>query len=286
MVLKTRDPRAVELGKQIRDFLAAQGIRLFVSREAAEAFGMDGGVSDTALSKSVDIMLVLGGDGTLLGAARQVAGERCPILGINLGSLGFLTEISRENAIETLRRVISGDYETEARALLDVEVIRDGREIHHSLALNDAVISRRGVARLLQVNVTIDERPVTSFACDGVIVASPTGSTAYGLAAGGPIVHPAIAALVLVPICPHMLANRPLIVPDTKVVELQATNAPHGDIVVSLDGQVSIDIHPTDIVRVTKADKRINLVKNRAEGYFDVLRNKLGWAPTRKITGT
>jgi len=281
MVIKARDQRAIALGRDIREFLQKRGVRLFVNRENAPLIGEEAGVSDATLAKSVDLLLVLGGDGTLLSAARLVAGERCPILGINLGHLGFLTEIPRDQAVETLTRVLKGDYETEARSLLEVEVVRDGKAVHSSLALNDAVISRRGVARLLHVNVSIDSHPVTAFACDGVIVASPTGSTAYGLAAGGPILHPAIAAIELVPICPHMLANRPLIIPDTKVIDLQAANVPDGDIVISVDGQTTLEIQAGDSVRVTKASKRIHLVKNRGEDYFSVLRGKLGWAPTQ-----
>ncbi len=282
LVIKARDTRAVALGKQLHAYLTEHGVRVFVNRESSQVLGIENGVSDATLAKSVDILIVLGGDGTLLAAARQVAGERCPILGINLGRLGFLTEIPNQQAVETLARVLAGDFETESRALLEVQIHRDGKLLHESLALNDAVISRRGVARLLHVNVNIDAKPVTVFACDGVIVASPTGSTAYGLAAGGPILHPAIAALELVPICPHMLANRPLIVPDTKVIELQSPVDHAGDIVVSIDGQTSIDINANDVVRVTKASKRIHLVKNRHEDYFSVLRGKLGWAQLQK----
>lgn len=282
MVIKARDQRAVTLGKQIHENLTRRGIRVFLTRDNAKALDVEGGVSDTTLAKSVDLVIVLGGDGTLLSAARMVAGERCPILGINLGRLGFLTEIPSELALDTISRVIAGDFETDSRSLLDIQILRGSDTVHASLALNDAVISRRGVARLLHINVAIDEKPVTVFACDGIIIASPTGSTAYGLAAGGPILHPSIPALELVPICPHMLANRPIIVPDTKVIELQAISAPDGDIVVSLDGQTSIDIQPNDIIRVTKASKRIHLVKNRQEDYFSVLRGKLGWATLQK----
>jgi NAD+ kinase len=222
-----------------------------------------------------DLLIVLGGDGTLLAAARAAAERRVPILPVNLGGLGFLTSVTREELYPLLEQVLAGQHHVSERVMLQAEVFRAGKRIETHRALNDAVLNKGAVARMIDLDLRIDGDFVSKYRADGLIVSTPTGSTAYSLSAGGPIIHPVVAAFVITPICPHTLSDRPLVVPDTAVIEVEWAEGEAA--YVTLDGQIGIDLKPSDRVRVTKAPETIFLVRAPKKTYYEVLRNKLGW---------
>ncbi len=228
------------------------------------------------VSEGSDALVVLGGDGTLLAASR-ILDRPIPVLGVNFGSLGFLTEIALEDLYPTLESVLSGDFSSEERFLLHAVVHRSGQDTLEADALNDVVLTKAGASRMIDIEVTVDGLFVSSFRADGLIVSSPTGSTAYNLAAGGPILHPTLPALVVTPICPHLLANRPLVISDTAAVGLRVTSARDVEVHVSLDGQWSVRLGEGDHVAVSKGSRRLLLVKARGRDFYEALRTKLKW---------
>lgn len=228
------------------------------------------------VSAEADALVVLGGDGTLLAASRLLV-RPIPVLGVNFGSLGFLTEIALEDLYPTLEGVLSGRFIAEERFLLHAALHRAQREAIEADALNDVVLSKAGASRMIDVEVTIDGIFVSSFLADGIIVSSPTGSTAYNLAAGGPILQPTLPALVVTPICPHILANRPLVVRDTSTIVLRVTAARDAEVHATLDGQWNQRLLEGDHVTVTKGDRRLILVKARGRDFYEALRTKLKW---------
>ncbi len=233
-------------------------------------------VSDAELSSCADLVVVLGGDGTLL-VASHVLQQPVPVVAVNFGSLGFLTEVALSELFPTLEAVLAGQAQIEERRLLQAVVRRAGHALVTDDALNDVVLTRTSHSRILDLDVWIDGRFVSSFRSDGLIVASPTGSTAYNLAAGGPILHPALPALVLTPICPHMLSHRPLVVPDQATIEVRVRQVRAVEAQVTLDGQRGLDLQPDDGVVVTRSPRTLRLVKAATRDYFEVLRTKLKW---------
>jgi len=232
--------------------------------------------SGREVSERADAIVVLGGDGTLLAASR-ILDRPIPVLGVNFGSLGFLTEIALEDLYPTLESVLAGDFSSEERVLLHAALHRSGQATLEADALNDVVLTKAGASRMIDIEVAIDGLFVSSFRADGLIVSSPTGSTAYNLAAGGPILHPTLPALVVTPICPHLLANRPLVIGDTSSVDLKVTSARDVEVHVSLDGQWSVALSEGDHVVVSKANRRLVLVKARGRDFYEALRTKLKW---------
>ncbi|MGD0228750.1 MAG: NAD(+)/NADH kinase [Syntrophorhabdales bacterium] len=228
------------------------------------------------VADDADVIVVLGGDGTLLSVARQIRGRGVPILGVNLGGLGFLTEISLEELPDMLPRVMAGDYETSTRAMLDVAVKREGEEIFVLSLLNDAVMAKDALARIIDIETYVDSAYLTTFRGDGLIVSTPTGSTGYSLAAGGPILYPSLDHVVLTPICPHMLTNRPLILPSEVTVRARLIS-PDERVILTLDGQVGLPLECMDEVVVKKSAFSVVLIRSATNGYFEVLRNKLKW---------
>jgi NAD+ kinase len=226
--------------------------------------------------RKVDLIVVLGGDGTMIAAARLLGDTETPVLGINYGSLGYLTDFRIEEMFTALEDVLAGNYDTEARVTLDVRHMRDGKALTHSRVLNDVVINKAALARIIEIRVELDGRFVNSFRADGLIVATPTGSTAYNLSAGGPIVFPSMRAMVLTPICPFTLSNRPIVVPDTADIVLSLETA-NEDVALTLDGQVGFQLKRGDSVAIGKSQNTFNLVKPTNRNYFDVLRDKLKW---------
>jgi len=229
-----------------------------------------------ALGAKVDLLIVFGGDGTLLSAARALGGHDVPILGVNLGGLGFLTSVTLEELYPALEQVLEEKHRTSNRMMLDAEIQRKGEPSEVQCALNDAVANKGERARMLDFDVHVDGHHVGRYRADGLIVATPTGSTAYSLAAGGPIVDPSLDAFIITPICPHMLTNRPLVIPATSQIDLDFTAA-EKPLFVTLDGQISLELEPTDRVRITKSAKRVALVRPPNKSYFQILRNKLRW---------
>ena len=232
-------------------------------------------VAKSDLGKHSDLLISFGGDGTLLSVARH-APKDVPILGVNMGTLGFLTEVRVDEFPEVMERVLSGDFESEERVAFDVAVRGPGRDHRVYRVLNDATINKSALARIIEMRVTVGGEFVSSFRADGLIIATPTGSTAYNLSAGGPIIYPTMGAVVLTPICPHMLSNRPIVLPDNLDIEIGIAT-PHQEIFLTLDGQEGLPIAEHDIVCVKKSPNPVTLIRTPGKSYFEVLRAKLKW---------
>jgi NAD+ kinase len=238
--------------------------------------------SGREIVNGADALVVLGGDGTLLAASHAVQ-KPIPVLGVNFGSLGFLTEITLPELYPALEGVLAGNYRFEERRMLHAVVRRGERAESAGDVLNDVVITKAAFSRIIEFDVAVDGAFVSSFRADGLILSSPTGSTAYNLSAGGPILHPTLAAIVLTPICPHMLSNRPLVVSDAVTIEVRLRDARDGDVQITLDGQEGFPLEPRDTVTVTRSPHAIRLVKAPQRDYFEVLRTKLKWGePTAR----
>jgi NAD+ kinase len=231
---------------------------------------------------AVDLIVLLGGDGTLLATADRIAmaGASIPILGVNFGSLGFLTEITLPELYDALEAAIEGGTPVEERLMLNAEIVEDGRVLEHVRVLNDVVVTRGALSRMTDLSVSVNDQFVARFKADGLIVATATGSTAYNLSAGGPIVHPGVDALVVTPIAPHTLTNRPVVVPAsfTLVIQPLGGGSQPADVFVTFDGQLGHPLPVNRIVRITRADQPLRLVRPTTRSYFDVLRQKLKWA--------
>ena len=267
---------------ELEQWLRGRGIEAVWSTEAAALFGAG---SRTAIDRAqiperVDLMLVLGGDGTLLAMAKAIAesGHDIPILAVNFGSLGFLTEITRPEIHESLDRVLNNRATHDHRMMLRATATRAGQAAVTHLALNDVVFTRTALSRMIELSVSVGDQFVTAVKADGLIVATPTGSTAYNLAAGGPIVHPSMDALVLTPIAPHTLSNRPIVIPTEREVRVKSTSANAGDeVYVTVDGQTGFGLHQGDEIAIAKADRPLRLIRATTRSYFEVLRQKLKW---------
>ncbi len=277
-------PDLREAGPAIRDLVAWLRARGAVPclDEATAALGGDGAktgcrvLTGREVAAGADALVVLGGDGTLLAASRLLD-RSVPVLGVNFGSLGFLTEIALPELYPTLEGVLAGRYQHEERRLLHAVARRQGHPDAAGDVLNDVVITKAGPSRIIELEVTVDGLFVSEFRADGLIVSSPTGSTAYNLAAGGPILHPTLPAIVLTPICPHMLSNRPLVVGDDATIEVRLKAARDVEVYAALDGQQSYALADGDAVTVTASARRLRLVKAPARDYYEVLRSKLKW---------
>jgi NAD+ kinase len=228
------------------------------------------------VADSSQLLLVLGGDGTMLAAAHLAAPRGIPILPINMGSLGFLTSFTIDELYPALEETLAGNFSVSRRVMLRAELERGGSVIEKQCALNDAVIHKGALVRMIQLELRVNSDFVCRYRADGLIVSSPTGSTAYSLSAGGPIVHPAVESFVITPICPHMLSDRPLVIPDSSCIEVKL-NGDAESVYLTLDGQRGISVQPTDILRVRRADDQLKLIQPPKKPYFDILRSKLKW---------
>jgi NAD+ kinase len=263
-------------------WLDERGLEVIVETETAELADLrdQPALSRDALPAHVDLLVVLGGDGTMLGMAARVGatGRAVPILGVNFGRLGFLTEVTLDELYPSLESVLAGTASIQERRLLAATVLRKGASRHSQVVLNDVVVTRGEISRVIDLEVSVDGEFVTRAKADGMIVASPTGSTAYNLAASGPIVHPEVDAIVITPIAPHTLANRPVVIPATSVVEIRPLEtARQGDVLATFDGQTTFKLDADDAVRVTRADAHVRIVRSASRTYFDTLREKLRW---------
>jgi NAD+ kinase len=223
-----------------------------------------------------DLLIVLGGDGTLLSAARLAADRKVPILAVNLGGMGFLTTVSQDELFLILDEIFSNKHRVSERVLLEAEIVRNGSSVRRQIALNDAVLNKAALARIMDLELRVNGEYVTTYKADGLILSTPTGSTAYSLAAGGPIVYPSVEAFVVTPICPHTLTNRPLVIPDSAVVEIDF-QAGDDAVFLTLDGQIGIELARGDHIVVRKAAEKLRLVRPAKKTYFQILRNKLKW---------
>ena len=273
-------PRREEIAAVVPPLLAwleHRGIQVVCDQETVSCLSQARpGQPREQLPASADLLIVLGGDGTLLAAARLMAEHNVPVLPVNLGSLGFLTSVTLDDLYGVLEKALQGQVRYSERVMIDAQVIRKGQMIHHARALNDAVLNKAALARIIDLQLLVDGEFVCDYKADGLILSTPTGSTAYSLAAGGPIVYPSVAAFVITPICPHTLTNRPLVVPDTAHIEVgfQGGDVP---IYLTLDGQVGVELLPGDRVGVVAAPERLRLVRPQQKTYFSVLRDKLKW---------
>jgi len=257
------------------DWLAQRGIKAILDEETAACLSCSGAARKD-LPLHADMLIVLGGDGTLLAAARLSAARNIPILPVNLGALGFLTSVTLDDMYPVLEQAIRGEARFSERVMLESWVIRRGEIFHHARALNDAVLNKAALARIVDLQLHVDGEFVCNYKADGLIISTPTGSTAYSLAAGGPVVYPIVSAFVITPICPHTLTNRPLVIRDTSniEVEFQGGDAP---IFLTLDGQVGVELCAGDRVKLAALAERLRLVRPRQKSYFSVLRDKLKW---------
>jgi len=266
-------PQALELKAGLMGWLENKGVEVVCPGDiyCLESTGMED-VRDSF--RGLDLILVLGGDGTLIHASLVLAGLEVPLLGINLGHLGFLTSLEMDNLHEGLERFMAGEYRVEERMMLDVSLVREGEVLEEYLALNDAVVSKDAFARMVDIEIRIDGQKVDRYSADGLIIATPTGSTAYSLSAGGPIVVPSFSAMILTPICAHTLYSRPMVIPADALVEVELTKS-SSEVMLTSDGQTGVRMRVGDSVRVRKSDRSVRFVKFGDRSFFDVLHEKL-----------
>lgn len=282
IVLKPHQPDALKTMCELATWLAERGITLVGGPEIErERIKQQTGcaveqVEAEKLGACVDLMLVLGGDGTMIATARVLGDSEVPVLGINYGGLGYLAEFRIEELYTALESILSGNYRLDKRVMLDVELMRCDESVTSNRVLNDVVINKSALARIIKIDADFNGQFVNSFRADGLIVSTPTGSTAYNLSAGGPVIYPSMNAVVITPICPFTLSNRPIVVPDDAVIEL-CLKTDQEDVSLTLDGQVGFPLNVEDRVVIRKSQTTFSLVQPMNRNYFDVLRDKLRW---------
>jgi NAD+ kinase len=277
IITKPNEPRAAELAARIAVWAADHEINLFVNNRVRELPPGTFSASAREIADHCDLLIVLGGDGTMISTARLVAGRGTPVLGINLGTLGYLTEFAMDEAMPALEYVVRGEYGVDKRTMLDWQVLRDGDQVGGGTALNDVVLNKSALARIIDIDCWVGSHYVTGYRADGLIVATPTGSTAYNLSAGGPIIAPATEALSICPICPHTLTNRPLVLPFGVEIALQM-NTHEQEVMLTSDGQIGLPLMAGDRVEIRKSEKTFNTVCANDRDYFEILRSKLRWS--------
>ena len=233
-------------------------------------------VADDELAKSADLIVVLGGDGTMIATARMISDSEVPVIGVNYGGLGYLAEFRIEELFSALEAILGGDYKLERRLMLAIELRRGEEVVTRNRVLNDVVVNKSALARIIEIEAYLNGQFVNSFRADGLIVATPTGSTAYNLSAGGPVIYPSMKAVVITPICPFTLSNRPIVVPDDSVIEVRLMTK-NEEVALTLDGQVGFPLQVGDRIVIRKSDTTFNLVQPMSRNYFDLLRDKLKW---------
>ncbi len=265
-----------EIVSKLSKWLNERDVSVYVEKELADKIGHSNPVDRADIPGLVDVILVFGGDGTFLGMARIACKHGTPILGINLGGLGFLTEVTVNELYDMMERIIGGEYEVEERQMLITTIHREKDTIGTYEVLNDVVINKGAVARIIDLAIYIDGSHVTTYRADGIILSTPTGSTAYSLSAGGPIVHPRIPVTIITPICPHTLTNRPLVVSSEMKVEIKVTTQ-EPDTYLTLDGQIGIRLNTGDVIEVKRTDTSVKLIKSPFRDFFTILKTKLMW---------
>ena len=262
-----------DLAKLLKDL----GCEVFLEAATAQHVGLKDFPTETAenFAGAIDLVVVLGGDGTMLGIGRQLAGSNVPLVGINMGRLGYMTDIPIQSVQDILPKIIAGDYEADTRTLLEASVLRDGKEINRGLALNDVVVNRSGISGMVELAVHVNGSFMYNQRSDGLIVSTPTGSTAYALSAGGPILHPHVAGILLAPIAPHSLSNRPIVLPQNSVTVIEVVNGL--EVIVNFDMQSQTNLHSGDKIEVRQSDKTIALLHPSNHSDYKTLREKLHW---------
>jgi NAD+ kinase len=276
LIFKLHDKRVPGIVNDIVPWLQSRNAAVYMDEATARKYPVKANVVPIdALAENVDVLGVFGGDGTLLYAARQVGVKGIPIIGINLGSLGFLTKFKIEEMYAAFEDVLAGRCQMQDRMLLDVEILKAGETAGRYLALNDAVINKGALARIIDLEVSINAQPVLLTRADGLIVSTPTGSTAYSLAAGGPILYPTLNAMLISPICPHTLTNRPVVIPNSDKLNIRLHRG--NDVMLTVDGQVGMPLQEQDCIRISRSRLPLRLILPSDNTFFDLLREKLHW---------
>jgi NAD+ kinase len=287
LIGKYHSPEIAESLRLLARYLHERGIAVLIEGETGLNVGMQLDPSGwtsadfASIGAQADVAIVLGGDGTMLNAARQLARYRVPLVGVNQGRLGFMTDIARNDMLSCMDDLLAGNFVLETRMLLDAVVLRDGASLASNLALNDIVVDKGAIGRMIEFGLFIDGEFIYNLRSDGLIVATPTGSTAYSLSANGPIMHPQVAGIALVPLCPHSLTNRPILIGDRSEIEIRIIQAT--DSRAHFDGQVTVDLKRDDVVRVCRSEYSISFLHPPGYSYFAMLRQKLHWSEQPKV---
>ena len=276
IIAKKGRSEARELTKQICSWCAERGLSVYIEKDLNIITNQAQRVDPLDLILSVEAVVVLGGDGTLLSVARIPGSEKVLIVPVNLGGLGFLTEIRADEIFTLLEQIVSGRYTIDSRMLLEVVLFRNGTQHETYRILNDVVINKGAMARIIDLETTVNGLYLNTFKSDGLIMCTPTGSTAYSLSAGGPIIYPSLRCISITPICPHTLTNRPIILPDDSVIQIRLKSE-HEDVFLTMDGQIGIRLQKDDYIEVKKSASSMSLVKSPFCDYFEVLKEKLRW---------
>ena len=282
IITKRNKPEVISFTRSLVEWFSPHRIDIFVEEEMKRLFHPPLSASylhfirREEFPSHVEMVIVLGGDGTLLGVARMVWNHGIPILGVNFGGLGFLTEVSLEEIYPVLERLLKGDFKTNPRDVLRALVVRKGKKLAEYIVLNDVVINKGALARITELEITINDEYITTFRSDGLIISTPTGSTAYNLSAGGPIVYPSLHNVIITPICSHTLTNRPIVIPDDVKVHA-ILKSEQEEVTLTLDGQQGFPLESEDVVEVRKAEGQIHLIQSPYRDYFELLREKLKW---------
>lgn len=279
LISKFGDPTGAGTLNQIAAYLRQRQLRVLLDESSARLMPDNGleTASRAVIGEQCDLVVVMGGDGTMLNAARSLVDYEVPILGVNLGRLGFLADVSPSELPHRLEAVLQGHFREARRSLLHAQVLREDQVTAEADALNEVVVHKREVARMIEVDAFLDGRFLNAYRADGLIISTPTGSTAYALAGGGPIIHPGLEAVVLVPICPHTLTHRPIVVKADSVIEVVLNSANTTEAQITCDGQVSLAIEPGDHIVIRKKSRKVRLVHPLNHDYFELLRAKLNW---------
>jgi NAD+ kinase len=275
IICKGGIPKPVEILKELLPWLRQKGCETFVDTETASTLNIDGFPRSEIPSLS-EIIIVLGGDGTMLSTCRLVADKGVPVVGINIGGLGFITEVQLDKLYETMEKVLSGECPIEERLMLTAQVRRLGELIAEYIVLNEVVINKAALARIIDLETYVNQNYVTTFKADGLIISTPTGSTAYSLSAGGPILYPTLDNIIITPICPHTLTNRAMVLPGDSIIKV-ILRSPTERVYLTMDGQVGFSVMQNDVIEVSKAPFKTRLLIPCARDYFQILRTKLKW---------
>ncbi len=275
IICKLEKAEPKEILQDLLPLLKRKGCDVYLDTETASKIGLNG-YSRSEIASLVDVVIVLGGDGTMLSVSRLVAEKGVPILGVNLGSLGFITEISKEEVLAAVEKMIQSPLAIEERLMLHTQIFRNDNQVASYLALNDIVFNKGALARIIDLETYINGRYVTTYKADGLIVSTPTGSTAYSLSAGGPILYPTLDSILVTPICSHTLTNRPIVLPqDFKIKVVLKTLSE--DVYLTVDGQEGFSLRMDDAIEIVKSRSKARLLLPKERDYFDILRTKLKW---------
>ena len=278
IVANTQSPLAAEAVRELVQWLDGRKLESLLDEETAGVAGLEGGMEKTQMAQEADLIIVLGGDGTLIGMSRLLEGRKAPVLGVNLGSLGFLAEFTLEEMFPALERVLAGDYKYEDRIMLEADIAFDGKRGASYTALNDVLIHRGETSQMVTVRVDVNGELLNHYTADGLIISTPTGSTAYNLSANGPIVYPSLNGIILTPICPQTLSIRPIVIPDNVAICVSITPRAKGNVAqATLDGQVVFGINTRSKITIKRSKDITRIIQSPFTNYYKLLRGKLKW---------